>query len=245
MPRPSRFRLCIHERVLRPEGVVETILLDERYTPYEPQDARIENLCGSFLEYVHAQPLRHVVSRANGHRELFHLHGNVTLSRGKASFLAVRGMHGLRSLSRTLQLSSPRNTVHMAVLTAKIGKRAQVSSGGMLETALLQRGTAVRVMGRIFEHTNSIGFSILRCPRPSALLLHAPPKTDAAGTPRFNEPPFSLEPAFHPESNDWSVTGKGMVIIRLIWQGLEWSQAAEDGCTALCARVTDWLRSCS
>lgn len=79
------------------------------------------------------------------------------------------------------------------------------------------------------------------CPpvRAQPLLLDTP------FVARFDRPPFSLEPAFHPDGNDWSVTGKGMVIIRLIWQGLEWSQEAEDACTGLCDRVTDWLRSCS
>ena len=69
----------------------------------------------------------------------------------------------------------------MVVLTSKIGKRAQVSSAGLLETSLNQqkgqvrpadpplpqhgpdreRGQ-VRVMGRIYEHTNSVSFEILR-----------------------------------------------------------------------------------
>jgi hypothetical protein len=53
-----------------------------------------------------------------------------------------------------------------------------------------------------------------------------------------------LPPAFRPDSNDWTVTGKGMVIIRMVWHGLEWTQEAEDACIRLCNRVTDWLRDC-
>jgi hypothetical protein len=155
--------MCIHERVLRPGGGIETILLDERYAPYERQGARIENLCGSFTEYVHSSWLRAAVSKGGGQRELYHLHGNVTLSHGRGSFLAVRGARGLQCLSRALGLATPRNTVHMVVLTTKMGKRAQVSSSGLLEAALSQQGAAVRVMGRIFEHTNSVGFSVVRC----------------------------------------------------------------------------------
>ena len=41
--------------------------------------------------------------------------------------MAARGMEGLAGLARSLKLSSPRSVVHMAVLTSKLGKRAQVS----------------------------------------------------------------------------------------------------------------------
>jgi hypothetical protein len=69
-----------------------------------------------------------VISSASGQREMFHLHGNVVLHNGRGSFLAVRGMAGLERLSRALHISSPRNVVHMVVLTSKIGRRVQVSS---------------------------------------------------------------------------------------------------------------------
>ena len=242
MPRHSKHSICIHERVLRPEGGVETILLGERYAPYDMQRARIENLCGSFAQYVHSSSLRWVVRRTNGQRELYHLHGNATISHGRGSFLAVQGYRGLESLSKALGLTSLRNTVHMVVLTTKIGKRAQVSSGGLLEASLQRQTPAVRVMGRIFEHTNSVGFTINRwglawCPEfPAAA-------DDFLGA-RFEALPFSLPPAFRPDSNDWTVTGKGMVIIRMVWRGLEWTREVEEACTGLCNRVTDWLRDC-
>ena len=165
MPRHAKHSICISERVLRPEGGVETILLDERYAPYGRQGARIENLCGSFGQYVHSGCLRAALRRANGQHEVYHLHGNVSISHGKGSFLAVRGYQGLERLSKALGLASPCNTVHMVVLTTRLGKRAQVSSGGLLEAALLCQSSAVRVMGRIFEHTNSVGFSITRSSR--------------------------------------------------------------------------------
>ena len=77
-------------------------------------------------------------------------------------------------------------------------------------------------MGRIYEHTNSVGFSIFR----------------------FDKLPFFLPLQDWPESNDWTVTGKGMVIIRLVWRGLTWTQEAEDACLGLCNSVTDWLQAC-
>lgn len=222
MPRFNRRAMSVRERVLRSGGDIETILLDERYAPYDSQSARIENLCGSFTEIVHADFLRHVISRCSGQKELFHLHGNVVINQGRGSFLAVRGVEGLRRLAHTLQLSTPRNVVHMAVLTSKIGRRVQVSSAGMLESFLGRQAGHVRVTGRMYEHTNSVGFSILR----------------------FDRVPFSMPANFWPDSNDWTVTGKGMVIIRLIWKNVEWGQEMEDACLGMCNAVTEWLGTC-
>lgn len=162
MPRHNKRAVSVRERVLLPEGGVETILLDDKYAPYDSQTARIENLCGSFTEYVQTAGLQTVISRTGGQRELFHLHGNVSISQGRGSFLAVRGTHGLRLLSQALGLSSPRNVVHMVVLTSKLGRRVQVSSAGLLEACLGRQTGVVRVMGRMYEHTNSVGFSIVR-----------------------------------------------------------------------------------
>lgn len=166
MPRQNRHSMCVRERVLRATGGIDTILLDERYTPYDRQPPRIENLCGSFTEYVPSAGLHGVLSQSSCQRELFHLHGNVVLSQviliyphtrmlpaeegvlrpsqGRGAFLAVRGIDGLEALSKALRLSSAGNTVHMVVLTSKIGKRAQVSSAGLLETSLNQQKGQVR-----------------------------------------------------------------------------------------------------
>jgi hypothetical protein len=65
-------------------------------------------------------------------------------TQGRGAFLAVRGIDGLEALSKALRLSSAGNTVHMVVLTSKIGKRAQVSSAGLLETSLNQQKGQVR-----------------------------------------------------------------------------------------------------
>lgn len=127
MPRHNKRSMTVRERVLLPEGGVETIMLDDRYTPYDRQNPRIENLCGSFTEFVQTAGLHTVIAKATGQKELYHLHGNVVINQGRGSFLAVRGMHGLRSLSQALGLSTPRNVVHMVVLTSKMGRRVQVS----------------------------------------------------------------------------------------------------------------------
>ena len=52
-----------------------------------------------------------------------------------------------------------------------------------------------------------------------------------------------MNTAFWPDSNDWTVTGKGMVISRLVWKNLAWTREAEAACLALCNSVTDWLQA--
>jgi hypothetical protein len=222
MPRHNKRSQCVRESILLPNGGVDTILLDERYTPYTRQPTRIENLCGSFTEFVSTTGLEQVLRRSGLQRELFHVHGNVVVNQGKGAFMAVRGADGLAGLARALRLSGPGNVVHMAVLTSKMGVRAQVSAGGLLEASLARHRDMVRVKGRIYEHTNSVCFAVRR----------------------FDQAPFELPAAVRPDNNDWTVTGKGMIIIRLIWHHLEWNAAVEEACLGLCDRVTAWLQGC-
>lgn len=224
MPRQNPRSCCVHESILKPDGSVETILLDERYTPYSRRGARIENLCGSFTQaLVNSTDLNKVLIKTGSQREFFHLHGNVVLNQGKAAFMAVRGMTGLESIARSLKLPSPKNVVHMAVITCKLGKRAQVSTSGLLESTLARYSPKVSVKGRIYEHTNSVCFSVAS----------------------FREPPFCLHDSCTvPDKNDWTVTGKGMLIIRLIWHRLEWSRDVERHCLDFCDRTAEWLVSC-
>lgn len=61
---------------------------------------------------------------------------------------------------------------------------------------------------------------------------------------RFDKLPFFLPVLIRPDKNDWMVTGKGMVIIRLIWQRMTWDRETETACLAMCDLVTEWLRGC-
>jgi hypothetical protein len=47
-----------------------------------------------------------------------------------------------------------------------------------------------------------------------------------------------------PDKNDWTVTGKGMVIIRLVWKGMPWTRETETACLGLCESMTEWLQTC-
>lgn len=226
MPKTHPRRLCVPESILRSSGGVDTVLLDERYTPYARQRCRIENLCGTFTEYVSMVGLDRVTKRTGTQKEIFHLQGNVVVNQGRAAFMGARGARGLERLARVLSLEGPRNLVHMAVLTTKIGKRVQVSSNGLLETNLERHAEHLRVDGRMYEHTNAVRFSLIK----------------------FEAPQFRIAPEYQPDNNDWMVTGKGMLIIRFSWHSalnrLEWTPTVEAACLDLCERVTDWIREC-
>lgn len=206
------------------DGEVKTIMLDERYTPYASQNPKIENLCGSFREYTSTHGLEGVIKSTQTclgrQKELFHLHGNVTIYQGKAAFMAVRGMSGLEKLSRALNLSSAENIVHMAVLSGRIGSRVHVAESGLLETNLAYHSKWIRVEGRMYEYTNTVRLRVLK----------------------FEGPVFYLPEAIRPDNNDWMVTGKGIIIIRLTWRSLSWSRENEEACLAMCTRAVEWLK---
>ena len=238
MPKYQPRRLCVPESILASSGEVETVILDERYAPYTMQRARIENLCGRYSEYVSGAGLDRVVKRNGTQKEIFHLHGNILINQGVGWFMGVRGVDGLERLSKVLSLSSPSNLVHMAVLTTKLGKRVQVSANGLLETNLEKHAEHLRVGGRMYEHTNAVRFTVTR----------------------FEAPQFRMPEGMTPDNNDWMVTGKGMLIIRLSWRkldseperdssagppkGIQWCPAVEQACLDLCDRVTEWIGRC-
>lgn len=56
---------------------------------------------------------------------------------------------------------------------------------------------------------------------------------------------FHLDPALRPTTNDWTITGKGAVVIRMTWPALAWDEAAEREILAFCDRVVTEVRRCS
>lgn len=132
MPRRKPRNMIVPESILLSSGDVENVLLDERYAPYSIQRARIENLCGAFVERVSSVGLQGVLIKTSTcfgrQSELFHINGNVIVNQDKGSFMGARGIKGLEELAGELHLSSPKNMVHMVVICSKLGKRVQVSS---------------------------------------------------------------------------------------------------------------------
>lgn len=231
MPKRTERCDCVPESVLRADGEVQTIMLDERYTPYASQGARIENLCGVFKEPV-APPdispvLTMTLSAFGRQREVFNVHGNAAIHHGRANFMGVRSAAGLEGLARGLNLTSVDNAVHMAVMCGKTGQRVQVSASGLLENVLLNRfARHLRVEGRMYDQTNTVRLSIHTfCANPDA-------DPNAEGV-------FYLPRAYWPDRNDWTVTGRGTVMTRFTWRKhrVEWTRECEAACLALCNSV--------
>lgn len=132
MPKRTERCDCVPESVLLADGMVHTIMLDERYSPYASQGARLENLCGVFKEPVAPLDIAPVLATTHTafgcQKEVFNVHGNAAIHRGRASFMGVRSAEGLEGLARGLNLTSAGNAVHMAVMCGKTGERVQVSA---------------------------------------------------------------------------------------------------------------------
>jgi hypothetical protein len=117
-----------------PPGLLQpsVVMLDAKHAPYPPRGVAIENICGMFATYVEVGMLRGLVvdtiTPFGMQHKLFHAEGNVIVDQGRGFFKACRSAAGVEELSRCLYLETPRNRVHMLVLTARLGKRAQASS---------------------------------------------------------------------------------------------------------------------
>ena len=106
-------------------------------------------------------------------------------------------------LSRCLYLERPKNRVHMLVLTARLGKRVQVSKEGYMESVLAPHYGRFSITPRMDEE-NSLRLEIASFTGP-----------------------FEIAPEVRPISNDWTVTGRGAVIARFTWEALDWDDGTE------------------
>jgi hypothetical protein len=227
MPKRRRHANCVPERILREDGEEDTVMLDERYRPYKGQAARVENICGAFTEMISTEHLKGVLTETNNQfgrqKEVFSLHGNVSISKGKATFMGARNAQSIDRLADALGLSSPKNVAHMVVICAKTGKRIQVRSSGLLECRLTNSwGHYLRIENRMYDHTNTVRMSVRHFVDP---------------IPDGTTPTFALDAAYRPDKNNWTITGRGTVMARFAWVSIEWTPECEAACLALCDRV--------
>jgi len=225
MPKIDRSTHTVSQSVLLSTGEVSIVQLDERFAPHSTQPARIENLCGYYLQYFDDRPFKQLINRNRScfgrQRELFHLEGNLTINQGRASFMGGRSFAGLTRLGRTMRLENPSFAVHMVVICLKLGRRAHVTSHGLMESNISRWDRYLRVEGRMFELCNTVRFTV-----------------------KAFEGEFALDPAIRPDNNDWAITGKGTVIARLTWVRLVWTAEAEAGILAFANKVGEWLKEC-
>jgi len=209
-----------------------------RWAPYPRRSCRVENVCGRFLltgaganwgapaldERLAGVSFR-VTSPFGLQTELYHLAGHVT-SRATPGlpksmiFKGVKGAAGLASLRQDLLLEGPVvPTVHMAVVSCCLGARLQTSQGCYLENRVAEGGALawLAVESRSLDQCNVVRLGV----------------RDWDG----------LLPGRAPLANDIVVTGKGSLVHRLTWEGLEWSEAAEADVLDACERVAGAVRA--
>ena len=230
--RPPKRLSCVPMNVANrfaPPGLVEqsVVMLDEKHAPYPRRGVMIENLCGMFATYVEIGMLRGLVvdtiTPFGVQHMLFHAEGNIVVDQGRGFFKACRSAAGVAELSECLYLETPKNRVHMLVLTARIGKRVHVETAGYLERSLFEHRGLFRITPPMDE-TNNMRLEI---------------KTYAG--------PFEIEPAIRPLTNDWTVTGRGAVIARFTWPqygALNWDAHVEDTILKYSERVLALFESC-
>ena len=135
---------------------------------------------------------------------------------------ANRGIKSLTRLGASLYLEDPKSKVHMAVLTARLGRRVQVSWLGYLETKLQAYAGKIRFTPRLDENNNSVRIEIKQFTKE-----------------------FEIDPSIKPLTNDWTVTGKGAVIIRFTWDAIWWTERVEEKVIEYAERVVELLDQCS
>jgi hypothetical protein len=212
-----------------PPGVLQpsVVMLDAKHAPYPRRGVAIENICGMFATFVEVRMLGGLIvdtiTPFGVQHMLFHAEGNVVVDQGRGFFKACRSAAGLEELSRCLYLETPKNRVHMLVLTARLGKRVQVESGGFLERSLAPHQWLFRITPPMDE-VNHMRLEV---------------KTFAG--------PFEIDRSIRPLANDWTVTGRGSVIARFTWPKDEtqnWNSDVERMVIQYSERVIALLDSC-
>ena len=200
-------------------GKVRREDLGVKYTPYARSRPEVQNLCGSFTAPLYLGCLQGAVMRNSttfGYtKSLYHLHGNVTVHDMKASYMGCKGVRAITELARSLKMDTPRNKTHMAVFTFRLGKSAQCTRGGYVETMILRNHAGyMEAMSRGFEENNSTRFTVA-----------------------YFKGLFDLSPALVPTKNDWTLTCKGVVIGRMTWADMDWTEETERHLLSFCDKM--------
>ena len=191
-------------------------------SPPPPASAAVlENVCGAFLRH-YEWPLHQAVQNRptwlfGRPREMYHIEGNVYVHRGRAHFRACRGIASIRRLAAALRLPDPACVVHMCVFRLALGRRVHTGHGCYLEGQLQRRFRSLRVCCRLMDMNSLVKLRIDRFDRAEMPFFdaHSPPPTCV----------------------DATVSGQGIVIVRVSSRACAWDADRE----ALLLRFCDWL----
>lgn len=209
------------------QGIIKTKIKDKilhmqlmpKYKVYKKRKTRMENLCGQFKTVVRRDTLSSVVNRCHTcmgkQDDVYSIFGNGCLMERLNSRMYFKGCTNLKvahMLSEELGMDKPPVLVHMIVLSACMGILVDIRPCGLMMSILQNMGLSPYY---IVDSTNAVRFKVNTSEWPGVVL---------------------------PKSNDWTITTRGSVIMRMTWNSLEWSQKIEDDIVLSCDRQLSLLR---
>lgn len=209
-------------------GRVEQVMDAPYCRPTPPRGCTVENLCGRFSSafargFHEGVTLTGQGALGRGRREMFHLDGSVFLCRHCACFKGAKGAIGLARLARDLRLESPAARVHMAVFSLSVSRYLQTTQGCYLENRLTERFCSLRVCTRLMDMNMLIKLRVNR----------------------FDPREMPLDADLAPTSMDLMVSKKGVVLVRMSWPGLKWTEEVERRLGSFCDWIGERVRECS
>lgn len=211
--------------ILTSKGKVQSEL-SAKYTPYSPCLAKIENLCGHFNNVYYQNHVIDKVSKRIGtcmgmQEEVYNIYGKAsTMVRHKdrVYFKGCKNCAKLLLLRDDIGLEEfNKPLVHMTVISYYTGQLIDVSPGGIAYKMLDERGYNPFYL---IDTTNSVRFVM-----------------------QIKDMEY-MSTKIEPTTNDFAITTRGCIIIRLTWAAIEWSQGLEDAVLSHCNRYCEFLHSC-
>lgn len=154
-------------------------------------------------------------------RQLFHLDGNVMINGTKVSFMGARNFQSLSRLVSTIRMENPR--VYMSVFSLRIGSAVHIAQNGFLESNI--RRTARFYLSIVQRHDEVNNMVKLRIRSFKGL--------------------FKLHLDCQPSSNEISISARGSVMVKMTWNGIEWTRETEAACLTFCNMLGVWIKECS
>lgn len=212
MQQQQTIKSLVRERVIQ-------VPIDTKYLMYKERPSRVENLCGRFRARVEKAAFKEAIvvnhTCMGWQEDVYNIHGNGSYMNNLSGMLYFKGcknLNGVYALGNDLGLTKPEVIIHMIVLSACMGEFIDVRPAGLMETILRQIGLDPY---RLMDTTNSV---------------------------RFQVKPCNWMPSSYPRGNDWSITTRGSIIIRMTWKALVWTQEIENDLTEFCDKMMTRLK---
>jgi hypothetical protein len=193
------------------DSVAEIISIEckDGTIPYQP--IAIDNMAGKFKDFLRCTDIHPLVFSASHFvtktRQIYHLHGTLTLHNQVVHFKGCRGLQSLQDIAADIGLCEADGYVYMTLMTGNLGHQVDVRFGCYIE--------------RYFQG------NMKGCIRPRIRIIDLHPvvylETRHWDTSVLPDIPENMRPV----KTVCSVSNRGTVIIRCTWKKLLWTQDTE------------------